>query len=162
MAYDRPMLKGVQLVGLLFAFSPCVVRGETATVSLGGAGVLTVEYEVASGGNISGTITNSTKLPIHCGSVWPVINGEREYIRTLIGLKLSAGESKIFSEHFVGRATKGLGSTLQWKEALCITPLVYDFVNGTIVKSLSLGVITGTIGTKQIQLSVELEKSNNL
>jgi hypothetical protein len=125
---------------------------------------------------VSGTITNTMKFPVRCGLVGPAAP-TRTYIAgttqgpiirselvslslNVIDLRLGPGESKEFSnsekDSPIDRAHSGIP---EWKAAKCITPLVYEFTNRTLAKKLSFGTVTATIGSKQIEVSIENNSS---
>jgi hypothetical protein len=158
----------------------------TYNISLGDAGGLAVRFDVSSTqrvvragesvpyfeNRVWGTITNTTKFPLHCGAVGPAaptrtyITGTTQgpIIRSVlislplnvIDLRLGPGESKEFSnsekDSPIDRAQSGIP---EWKAVMCITPLAYEFANRILAKKLSFGTVTGTIGSKQIEVSVE-------
>jgi len=151
---------------MLLALSEAIACAASYTKQFGDAGGLLVQYEVVTAkievssimveNSVSGTLTNTTKLPIRCTTIDPIVSGTTYRMLGLRNVALDAGASQTFSKDGdVYSATNVSTAGISGWEVACTTPLDYQFSNQEVSKNFSAGVITGVIGRKQIGITVE-------
>jgi hypothetical protein len=167
------------LIGASLALSAAMSYAASYTQPFGAAGSLVIKYEVTSiqetgdllvdshGHNtftntVSGTVTNTTKLPIRCETIEPVAHAVAHYVSALALMKLTlrrinldAGASQPFS-----LIDANSGSDVTWAnisnwKVSCVTPLDYRFSSQTATENFAAGSIVGTLGSNQIGITVE-------
>src|SRR5690349_562271 len=77
---------------------------------------------------------------------------------TLLGLtalRLPPGASQPFSQEDIASMTNLRASGISAWKASCTTPISYNFIDASAVKSFPGGTVTGSIGRTQIGITVE-------
>jgi hypothetical protein len=134
-----------------------------STIPFGNAGGLVIKYRLTTTRDslgllfrnaASGTVTNTTSLPVRCAIVAPA-NPEGIRLR-ILAIRLAPGASQTFSKDDTA-STEDMSAMgkLEWEGNSCITPLSYDFANKTAIGSFAGGVVKGLIGDKRIGIVVE-------
>lgn len=165
------------LIATSLALSAAIGYAASYTQPFGDAGSLVIQYEVTGiqetgdlmvqthntfTNTVSGTLTNTTKLPIRCKTIEPVAHAVAHYVSPLVlmnltlrGINLDAGASQPFS---IIDAKSGVNVTWAnisgWK-VNCVTPLDYQFSSQTVTKNFGAGSIVGTLGSTQVGITVE-------
>src|SRR5665811_2348432 len=93
---------------MFLAFSGAIACAASYTKQFGDAGGLVIQYEVVTkklevssmmvANSVSGTLTNTTKLPISCISIDPIVSGATYIMLGLRAISLNAGASQTFSK----------------------------------------------------------------
>jgi hypothetical protein len=148
----------------LSAASSCA--GSSYTKQFGDAGGLVIQYEVTSAqtgermsglfegevlrNTVSGTLTNTTRLPVRCTTIRPLIP---RLVRSVpvVTASLDAGASQPFT--YIS-TNIGTGTILKW-EVECATPLDYQFSSQTVTKKFAAGILVGNLGKTQVGITVE-------
>jgi hypothetical protein len=105
--------------------------------------------------SVSGTLTNTTKLPIRCTTISPIVSVNTYVTLGLRDVGVYPGVAQKFSIDDVQSITNVTTADISGWEVACTTPLDYEFSNQGAPKEFSTGVITGVIGRKQIAITVE-------
>jgi hypothetical protein len=136
----------------------------TFTIPFGLGGGVVVDYQIETGSSyggmfqnrVSGRLTNTTGLPVECVSIHPVVAGTPEILLGITGVRLASGASRPFSQepHTSPTNVRATGISA-WEAMSCMSPLEYRFIDQTVTKSFSGGVVTGSIRSTQIAITVE-------
>jgi hypothetical protein len=151
---------------MFLTLSEAIACAASYSKQFGDAGRLLIQYEVVTTkleisyimveNSVSGTLTNTTKLPISCTRIDPIVSGTAYMMLGLRSVSLDAEASQKFSNHDdVYSPTNVSRAGISGWEVECATPLDYQFSNQEVTKNFSAGVITGVIGRKQIGITVE-------
>jgi hypothetical protein len=162
------MRKTLLVAGFL-VFSEANACAASYTKQFGDAGGLLIQYEMTTTtpknkfvfrNIISGTLTNTTKVLIHC-AVSPIVPGYSGSVG--LDVTLEAGASQTFSREAsfendnerIVRTKDIIGPSISGWNATCTTPLDYQFSSRAVTTRFSAGIITGVIGRKGIGITVE-------
>jgi hypothetical protein len=133
----------------------------TYTMSLGSAGGLIIDYRLISTpdsfsmfrNQASGTVTNTTSLPVTCKQIAPAIFDASDLI--VFSIRLAPRASQTFSRNVLSDKNMSALGPLEWKGRSCTSPLSYEFADRTATRSFAGGVVKGLVRDKEIGVVVE-------
>jgi hypothetical protein len=157
------MRKAPLIVLVLFV---AIASASTYTKGFGDAGGLVIQYEVVTtktdfspslvNNTVSGTMTNTTRFPIRCGAIYPIVSGTRHEGLGVFNVRLDAEASQAFrQDNDWSSSTNVSAAGISGWSGECTTPLDYQFANRSVTKKFSGGILTGVVGKKQIGITVE-------
>jgi hypothetical protein len=169
---DRAMKKSPLIAGFLVFFE-AIGCAASYTKQFGDAGGLLIQYDWSwmtsanptTGSTftnvISGTLTNTTKLPIRCKTIEPIVPGYSRSrgpggLEHVVGLDAGALQAFRREESFSRDASKNVtGPVISGWTVECATPLDYQFSSQVVTMKVPAGIATGVIGKTGVGITVE-------